>query len=203
MMVIGKSANPRCFRNFNPESFVYYRSNKKAWMTAAIFNEWLDLFDQKMREQRKQAILILDNAPGHIKLIETTNTSLKFFPSNMTSCIQPLDAGIIKNLKSFYKSKLVSKSIEYYDCGKKFGIDMKDCILLLVESWISIKRETIFNCFRHCKIRKTDSELSVEYNSDSYIEGFLLFRIYLYNLNENLKKFSKWRKLFHSTVYNQ
>lgn len=39
MLVIGKSANPRAFRNFknNP---VHYMSSKNAWMTSILFDEW-------------------------------------------------------------------------------------------------------------------------------------------------------------------
>ncbi|GFT18925.1 tigger transposable element-derived protein 6 [Trichonephila clavipes] len=41
-LVIGKSAKPRCFKGIN--SFpTNYRSNKKAWMTTELFNEWLPL----------------------------------------------------------------------------------------------------------------------------------------------------------------
>ncbi|GFS47459.1 tigger transposable element-derived protein 6 [Trichonephila clavipes] len=36
----GKSGKPRCFKGIN--SFpIKYRSNKKAWMTTELFNEWL------------------------------------------------------------------------------------------------------------------------------------------------------------------
>ncbi|GFV83149.1 uncharacterized protein TNCV_1898761 [Trichonephila clavipes] len=39
-LIIGKSAKPRCFKGIN--SFpINYRSNKKAWMTTELFNEWL------------------------------------------------------------------------------------------------------------------------------------------------------------------
>ncbi|GFT96895.1 uncharacterized protein TNCV_1934391 [Trichonephila clavipes] len=39
-LVIGKSAKPQCFKGIN--SFpTKYRSNKKAWMTTELFNEWL------------------------------------------------------------------------------------------------------------------------------------------------------------------
>lgn len=42
-LVIGKSKNPRAFRNFNLP--VNYRSSKTAWMTMHIFREWFrDMF---------------------------------------------------------------------------------------------------------------------------------------------------------------
>lgn len=37
-LIIGKSKQPRCFKNFNNP--VIYRGNKSAWMTLEIFKEW-------------------------------------------------------------------------------------------------------------------------------------------------------------------
>jgi len=37
---IGKSKKPRCFKNNSPEQQgFYYCNNKKAWMTATLFEE--------------------------------------------------------------------------------------------------------------------------------------------------------------------
>lgn len=39
-MFIGKSKQPRCFKKKTPQSRgFYYRNNKKAWMTAELFEE--------------------------------------------------------------------------------------------------------------------------------------------------------------------
>jgi hypothetical protein len=47
-LVIGRSAKPRCFKNVKLENLgVMYRYNKKAWMTAIIFQEWLHHFDRQ------------------------------------------------------------------------------------------------------------------------------------------------------------
>lgn len=40
LMVIGKSQNPRCFKGVKTLP-VDYKANKNAWMTAAIFKDWL------------------------------------------------------------------------------------------------------------------------------------------------------------------
>ena len=43
LMLIGKSKNPRCFKNGNLP--LYYKSSKNAWQTSALFKEWYnDLF---------------------------------------------------------------------------------------------------------------------------------------------------------------
>ena len=40
LLVFGKSANPRCFKNIKKLPLPY-ESTKKAWMTAAIFETWV------------------------------------------------------------------------------------------------------------------------------------------------------------------
>ncbi|GFX98321.1 tigger transposable element-derived protein 6 [Trichonephila clavipes] len=50
-LVIGKSAKPRCFKDIN--SFpTKYRSNKKAWMTNELFNEWLVSLNSDMKKRK-------------------------------------------------------------------------------------------------------------------------------------------------------
>jgi hypothetical protein len=40
LFFIGKSKRPRCFRTSSPASLgMYYRNNKKAWMTSELFEE--------------------------------------------------------------------------------------------------------------------------------------------------------------------
>lgn len=48
MVVIGKSANPRCLRGAKSLPVVY-QSSQKAWMTNAIFQKILADFDKEMR----------------------------------------------------------------------------------------------------------------------------------------------------------
>ena len=52
-LVIGKSANPKCFKSVRSLP-VEYRSNAKAWMTAALWTEWLKGFDRRMRTAKRK-----------------------------------------------------------------------------------------------------------------------------------------------------
>jgi hypothetical protein len=46
-LVIGKAANPRCFKSLKINSLpVIWRNNKKAWMTAATMVEWLNILSK-------------------------------------------------------------------------------------------------------------------------------------------------------------
>ena len=45
VLVIGKAAKPRCFKNVKTLPMLY-KNNKSAWMTGAIFNEFRLKIDQ-------------------------------------------------------------------------------------------------------------------------------------------------------------
>ena len=58
LFVIGKSIKPRCFKNVKTLP-VKYKANKKAWMVATTFTDWLLKSDKRfLREKRKVAIMI-------------------------------------------------------------------------------------------------------------------------------------------------
>ena len=58
LFVIGKSIKPRCFKNVKTLP-VEYTANKKAWMVATTFTDWLlKSVKRFLREKRKVAIII-------------------------------------------------------------------------------------------------------------------------------------------------
>ena len=64
--VISKVNRPRCFgKTYNPETYVRYRHNAKAWMTSELFQDWLKDFDRQMRLARRKVILLVDIAASH------------------------------------------------------------------------------------------------------------------------------------------
>ncbi|CAJ0832067.1 3677_t:CDS:2 [Entrophospora sp. SA101] len=66
-IVIGKSVNPRCFKNVNMSLLpVIYKSTPKAWMHSDIFEDWLRNLDNQFQRERKHILLLIDNAPSHV-----------------------------------------------------------------------------------------------------------------------------------------
>nr|XP_002735421.1 PREDICTED: tigger transposable element-derived protein 6-like [Saccoglossus kowalevskii] len=114
--VIGKAAKPRCFKNIDPKTLpVYWNSNKKAWMTSALFEEYLRDLNNQMRRKRRKILLFLDNATSHCPNIRLSHVTLKFFPANTTSVLQPLDQGIIRAFKARYRKRLLRSVIAKID----------------------------------------------------------------------------------------
>jgi len=77
-LVIGKSLNPRCFKNLNKSTLsVTYRANSKAWMRSDIFVEWIKDLDYYFRTMERKILLLVDNAGSHFnpKIFEEDNTT--------------------------------------------------------------------------------------------------------------------------------
>ena len=149
-IIIGKYANPRCFKNpaFNASNFCHFYNNTSAWMTKIIFIKWLTDLNKTMIFNNRRILLLVDNFSGHVVENEFSNINLQFLPPNTTSVMQPCDQGIIKNFKLHYRHLLVKRyihNIENYD--EPFIPDVKQAILLTVQAIKKIHKSTIVNCW--------------------------------------------------------
>jgi hypothetical protein len=89
-LVIGKSENPRCFKNVRqlPTKYV---ANRKAWVTQVIFTDYLRALDAKISSQSRKILLFLDQCAAHPQ--DTSylkNVKWCFFPQTAPNCIQSL-----------------------------------------------------------------------------------------------------------------
>ena len=105
---IGKYQTPRPLRNINIQAMGdQWRWNKKAWMDTMIMKEWLSVFYSHIRS--RTVLLTMDNYPAHLSGLELApsppNVRIQWLPANSTSRFQPLDQGIIQNLKVYYRKQ--------------------------------------------------------------------------------------------------
>ena len=116
LLAIGKFAKPRCFKGVNSLP-LDYKANKKAWVVSDLFSEWVRKLDVRVHRQKRKIILFVDNCPAHPMVPGLKSIQLVFLPPNTTSVLQPCDQGIIRSLKTQYKSKVLLKLIESIDKG--------------------------------------------------------------------------------------
>jgi len=128
LSVIGHSRKPRCFNNVNHNAYVQYFHDKKAWMTSTIFNKWLENFDVHVGTNNKNMLLIFGNAPSHKSLYKLMNTTIIFLPPCTTSKLQPLDAGVIRTFKAYYKRNLFLFGFENFEKELKQKFSLKDVV---------------------------------------------------------------------------
>lgn len=163
-LVIGKSRRPRCFPKLRGSQRFYdpkkigcdYRNQRNSWMDSKIFIEWLAKLQYKFELENRKVLLLLDNFSAHrVENLDLPNIELLFLPANTTSICQPLDLGIIANVKALYKRDLLS----YYwsqlrsetaigNDGKLKQINLLQALRFFKSAWDLVKGHTIRRCFQ-------------------------------------------------------
>lgn len=151
-LVIGKSLNPRCFKQFNPKLYCDYYANKKAWMVNGILQDFLIAFNRRMSRENRHVLLFMDNAPSHIIPDKLMNVRCEFLPPTTTSHLQPMDAGIINAFKAHYRRYLVRFHVDAIDAGQVRKVELSDAIRWTKLSWDEVTNNCIKNCWRHTGI---------------------------------------------------
>ena len=151
--IIGKAARPRAFNKKTGKQLgFYYRNNAKAWMTSVLYQEFLRDWDSQLRAQDRHILLFQDNFSGHIVPDGLTNISVENFKPNLTSHVQPNDAGIIRCFKDHYRCKFIARAIDWYDNeidpSKIYDLDQLEAMRLADLAWNQVDTTTIRNCWR-------------------------------------------------------
>ena len=165
LLTIGKYGKPRCFPRDQSKLPVTYKFSSNSWMTGQIYTNWLQNWDRSLRIAGHKVLLLDDNCTAHRGIDDLTNIEVVFLPPNTTSLIQPMDQGIIKCLKGYYRVKLHERMITELDLdiSRKATdviktVTLLDAVNLISEAWLEVKPETIANCFRHGGFRTIEQE---------------------------------------------
>ncbi|XP_052696183.1 tigger transposable element-derived protein 4-like [Crassostrea angulata] len=142
LLVIGKSKKPRCFKGIKTLPTAY-EANKKAWITSELFTAWLKQLDRRFQRQKRKVAMIVDNCPAHPKVKDLKAITLFFLPPNTTSKTQPMDQGIIQNLKIHYRKLVIMKQLESIERNKELQITVLDALRMLYQAWDRVTEKTI------------------------------------------------------------
>lgn len=151
-LVIGKFQNPRCFTKGMKKPLMY-RWNSKAWMTSSLFEEYMRDLNRKMVIRNRKILMFLDNCSAHPHQLRLSNITFVFFPANTTSCLQPMDQGVIKCFKNYYRQKLIRFLINSLDSNpgttvRDFPVNLKQSMEWIKVAWDTVTQMTLINCFR-------------------------------------------------------
>jgi hypothetical protein len=83
LLVIGKSAHPRAFRN--KQVALEYTNNSETQMTSAIVEEHIRKSDRQMTASNRKIVMLVDNCPAHPNIQSLRSVTLLFLPPNITS----------------------------------------------------------------------------------------------------------------------
>ena len=168
MFVIGKSDKPRCFKGIKSLP-CQYKGQKKAWMDSEIFTEYVRKLDAKFYTEGRKIVLIIDNCPAHPEIADLKAVELVFLPPNTTSKTQPMDQGVIRALKAYYRSNVVKRQIKFIDAGKEVPkINILEGMQILVKSWDAVSKDTVQNCFKKAGISRETQVSSLNDEDDPF-----------------------------------
>jgi hypothetical protein len=117
---------------------------------------WVKKFDHKMRSESRHVCLLVDNFSAHVAIsYEPTNIQLKFFEPNLTSFVQPCDAGIIRCFKALYCRNFCTRAIDLNEAGEHniYKNNLLEGMMMARAAWSSVLSTTIKNCWDHTQIQ--------------------------------------------------
>jgi hypothetical protein len=83
-----------------------------------------------------------------VQAIKLHTNHIEFFAPNMTSFVQPLDAGIIRCFKAHYQHAFCIRAIDLDDAGEDdiYGINLFEIMHMARRSWDAVSKDAIKNC---------------------------------------------------------
>jgi hypothetical protein len=90
--------------------------------------------------------MFIDNCKAHPVNLSFSNIKIIFLPANTTSVLQPLDAGIIKCFKGYYRTHMARFLIKWVKDNQYGGIlrlnavKFYQAVEMAVESWSDVKQ---------------------------------------------------------------
>ena len=176
-IITGRSLTPRCFKNVKDKRqpcCSYYYANKKAWMDSELMEEILRTLNRRCAAEDRKILLFIDNAPNHPESFSDcfSHVEIAFLPKNTTSKLQPLDVGITKNFKVFYRKQLLQHVLARIKPGSTASdvissVNLLKSIGWVMDAWRKIKKETIVNCFSKCGFNEATLELFIDDDADA------------------------------------
>ena len=108
-----------------------------------------------MQSENRHICLFIDNFSGHAIEYEPRNIQLEYFEPNLTSFVQPLDAGIIHCFKAHYCRTFCVCAIDLDEAGETeiYKINLLEAMTMAKEAWNAVEPSTIKHCWDHTNIQ--------------------------------------------------
>ena len=108
-----------------------------------------------MRNAGRNIIMFIDNFSGHFIKYEPRNIRLEYFEPNLTSFVQPCNAGIIRCVKAHYRCAYCLRAIELDEADEHdiYKIDLLEAMLMARDAWDAVTAKTIKHCWHHTGIQ--------------------------------------------------
>jgi hypothetical protein len=146
------------------------------------------MLDLKMGAQKRFICLLVDNFSGHLISYTPRHIQLEFFQPNLTSFVQPLDAGVIQCFKALYRRAFCKCAIDLDEVGERliFKIDLREAMLMAKEAWDKVTPETIQHCWNHTGIQGDPAQAPTSHPTHADPRAWSILRDFATNDNMSL-----------------
>uniref|UniRef100_A0A452FPK3 Tigger transposable element derived 4 n=1 Tax=Capra hircus TaxID=9925 RepID=A0A452FPK3_CAPHI len=165
LLFIGKNRNPHCFKGIKSLP-VYYEANKMAWMTADVFEQWMQKLDERFQAQQRRVVIFVESSPAHPEVKNLKSIELAFFPSCLSSKFIAMKQGVIRSLKIKYRHCLIKKFLSSVEGSKEFTFSLLDAVDTLHLCWRAVTPETIVKSYEEAGFKSQRGE-SEEANAEA------------------------------------
>uniref|UniRef100_A0A3B3RCK7 DDE-1 domain-containing protein n=1 Tax=Paramormyrops kingsleyae TaxID=1676925 RepID=A0A3B3RCK7_9TELE len=146
LYVIGKSKIPRCFKQTKVLP-CDYDGQPRAWITGDLFSAWVKKWDRKFQAEKRKVALIVDNCRAHPDVPGLKAITIFYLTPNTTTKLQPMDQGIIQDLKAYHRKRLMRQYLLHDEKKTQYTPSLLDAMNFLRSAWNDVKKETISNFF--------------------------------------------------------
>ncbi|XP_071513406.1 uncharacterized protein [Panulirus ornatus] len=153
LLVIGQMKDPKASRNVETLPLPY-EANDSAMMTSTIFEGWVRQLDEQYQNLNRNIVVLVDTCSAHPNLESLSNVQLTFLPPDTTSKLQPVEQGVIQNLKTFYRRSVLERLIECRERGREYDVTLLEALELLQTAWKQIKPELVVNSFKQAGLEQ-------------------------------------------------
>lgn len=159
LLVTGKHAKPKCFKNVKSLP-VQYLSNDKSWMTKESYMDWLKDLNSWFVQQNRKILLVVPHLPIHLKSPKLSAVKVIVTPSNF---VGPSKLGISYSLKRNYRRAIletflsqIEENLKLRKKNKKQTVkfSLLTCLHKLAAAWHAVTDVTIGNSFRRSALGK-------------------------------------------------
>ncbi|XP_070387588.1 tigger transposable element-derived protein 6-like [Dermacentor albipictus] len=119
LLAIGKSKSPRCVLRERSRCPCGMRPTQKHGSYSSSSTTTSAKSTGSSNLQNRKVLLFVDNCGAHGHIHDLQSVHLVFLPPNTTRVFQPMDQGIIKNLKVLYTARLLNPMVICIDAGKQ------------------------------------------------------------------------------------
>jgi hypothetical protein len=80
----------------------------------------------ELRRKHRRILLLADNCPAHPHIQDLSDIKLVFLQPDTTSVLQPMDMGIIRSFKGYFRRFLVLQLIDRRERGLHDSVSLLD-----------------------------------------------------------------------------